>query len=35
MDGLALNYLARGDADEAREVVDLAARALVGMVRRT
>jgi AcrR family transcriptional regulator len=34
MDGLALNYLARGDADEARQVVDLAARTIVGMVRR-
>ena len=33
MDGLALNYLARGDADEARAVVELAASALVGMVR--
>lgn len=34
MDGLALNYLARGDADQAREVVDLAARTIVGMVGR-
>lgn len=33
MDGLALNYLARGDADEAREVVELTARALLQMVR--
>ena len=33
MDGLALNYLARGDADEAREVVELTARAMVAMVR--
>jgi AcrR family transcriptional regulator len=35
MDGLALNYLARGDADEAKAVVDLAARTIVDMVRRT
>jgi hypothetical protein len=35
MDGLALNYLARGDAEEASKVVDLAARTVVGMVRRT
>ncbi len=34
MDGLAFNYLARGDAEEARAVVNLTAQALVGMVRR-
>lgn len=34
MDGLALNYLARGHADEARQVVELAASALLGMVRQ-
>lgn len=33
MDGLALNYLARGDAEEARAVVELAARTLVGLAR--
>lgn len=33
MDGLALNYLARGDVEEARAVVDLAAAAIVAMVR--
>jgi AcrR family transcriptional regulator len=33
MDGLGLNYLARGDADEARAVVELAAATIVGMVR--
>jgi len=33
MDGLALNYLARGDKDEACEVVELTARTLLGMVR--
>lgn len=33
MDGLALNYLARGDADEARAVVDVVARSLVSLVR--
>jgi AcrR family transcriptional regulator len=33
MDGLALNYLARGDEEEAREVLNLTARTLVGMVR--
>ncbi len=33
MDGLALNYLARGDEDEARAVVELAAQTLLGMVR--
>jgi AcrR family transcriptional regulator len=33
MDGLALNWLARGDADEAREVLLLTARTLTAMVR--
>jgi AcrR family transcriptional regulator len=33
MDGLALNYLARGDVDQAQAVVDLAAATIVGMVR--
>jgi AcrR family transcriptional regulator len=33
MDGLALNWLARGDAAEAREVVELAAQMMVRMVR--
>lgn len=32
MDGLAFNYLARGDEEQARAVVDLAARTLVSMV---
>lgn len=34
MDGLALNWLARGDEDEAREVVRLTARTLRTMVRQ-
>jgi AcrR family transcriptional regulator len=34
MDGLALNWLARGDEAEAREVVQLTARTLLGMVRQ-
>lgn len=33
MDGLALNYLAKGDEEEARQVIDLVARAALGMVR--
>ena len=33
MDGLALNWLARGDEQQARAVLDLAARILVGLVR--
>ena len=33
MDGLALNWLARGNEQEARAVIDLAARMLVGLVR--
>lgn len=33
MDGLALNWLARGDEEEAREVLRLTARTAVGMVR--
>ena len=33
MDGLALNWLARGDEDEARQVVDLTARTILSMVR--
>ena len=33
MDGLALNWLARGDEEEARAVVELVARTLVTMVR--
>lgn len=33
MDGLGLNYLARGDLEEARAVVDLAAATIVGLVR--
>lgn len=33
MDGLALNWLARGDEDEARDVLNLLARTLVGMTR--
>ena len=32
-DGLALNWLARGDEDEARQVVDLTARTVLTMVR--
>jgi AcrR family transcriptional regulator len=35
MDGLALNYLARGDEEEARAVVDLVARTLLASVRET
>lgn len=34
MDGLALNWLARGDAAEAREVVELAAQMMAQLVRR-
>jgi AcrR family transcriptional regulator len=33
MDGLALNYLAKGDEEEARSVIDLVARTVLGMVR--
>lgn len=33
MDGLALNYLARGDEEEARRVLDLVARTVATMVR--
>ena len=33
MDGLALNWLARGDEDEARQVVELTARTILTMVR--
>jgi AcrR family transcriptional regulator len=33
MDGLALNYLARGDDEEARRVVELTARTVLTMVR--
>lgn len=33
MDGLALNYLARGEREEACEVVELTARTLLDMVR--
>jgi AcrR family transcriptional regulator len=33
MDGLALNYLAKGDEKEARSVIDLVARTVLGMVR--
>jgi AcrR family transcriptional regulator len=33
MDGLAFNYLARGDEAQARAVVDLAARTMVSMVK--
>jgi AcrR family transcriptional regulator len=33
MDGLALNWLARGDEEEARRVVALTARMLLGLVR--
>ncbi|HET6562973.1 MAG TPA: TetR/AcrR family transcriptional regulator [Marmoricola sp.] len=35
MDGLALNWLARGDEDEARAVLDLLARTLTTLVRPT
>jgi AcrR family transcriptional regulator len=34
MDGLALNWLARGDEEEARRVVELTARTVMTMVRR-
>ena len=34
MDGLALNWLARGDEEEARKVIDLTARTILGLVRR-
>ena len=34
MDGLALNFLAKGDEEEAREVLALMARTLVWMVKR-
>ena len=33
MDGLALNWLARGDTDEARRVIELTARTILTMVR--
>jgi AcrR family transcriptional regulator len=33
MDGLALNYLAKGDEEEARKVIALLARTVLGMVR--
>jgi AcrR family transcriptional regulator len=33
MDGLALNFLAKGDEEEARKVIDLVARTVLGMVR--
>jgi AcrR family transcriptional regulator len=33
MDGLALNFLAKGDEEEARAVVDLLARTLMSLVR--
>jgi AcrR family transcriptional regulator len=35
MDGLALNWLARGDEEGARAVVELTARTILTMVRRT
>ena len=35
MDGLALNWLARGDEEEAHEVLRLTARTILSMVRRT
>jgi AcrR family transcriptional regulator len=34
MDGLALNWLARGDEEEARRVIELTARTILTMVRR-
>ena len=34
MDGLALNWLARGGEEEARQVIDLTARTVLTMVRR-
>jgi hypothetical protein len=34
MDGLALNFLARGGEDEARQVLELTARTILTMVRR-
>ena len=33
MDGLALNWLAKGDDEEARKVLELLARTLTTMVR--
>lgn len=33
MDGLALNWLARGDEEEARKVIELIARTIITMVR--
>jgi AcrR family transcriptional regulator len=33
MDGLALNFLAKGNEEEARQVIDLVARTVLGMVR--
>lgn len=33
MDGLALNWLARGDEDEARKVVELTARTILTMIK--
>jgi AcrR family transcriptional regulator len=35
VDGLALNWLARGDEEEARQVLELAAELLVSQVRRS
>ena len=34
MDGLALNWLARGNEEEARKVIELTARTILGLVRR-
>ena len=34
MDGLALNWLARGDEEEARKVIELTARTILTLVRR-
>lgn len=33
MDGLALNYLAKGEEEEARAVIEIVARTLLGMVK--
>jgi hypothetical protein len=33
MDGLALNWLAKGDEEECRAVIDAAARILLSLVR--
>ena len=34
MDGLALNWLAKGDEEEARKVIELTAQTILTMVRR-